>query len=253
MVGIRLCRRPADDKHPFGHGQDLYFWGLIVAIVLFGVGGGMSLYEGINHIQHPVLSDDPSWNYIVLGVAALLESFAFIVALRALSKVAGKKNLWQAALSSKDPTLFVVLFEDAAALTGLLFAFLGVFLSHRLEMPILDGIASIAIGVVLMAVATLMAFESRKLLLGEAADPAIVSSIEEIVSKDEDIVEVLKPMTMHMGPNEVLLNMGLNFRNDLSTSDITKAIDRVEKQIQDQHPQVKHIFLEAEALRKLEA
>ncbi|MFO8143171.1 MAG: cation diffusion facilitator family transporter [Dehalococcoidales bacterium] len=227
LLGIHLSRRPADDTHPFGYGKDLYFWSLIVAIILFGVGGGMSLYEGFHHIQDPVPLDDPTWNYVVLGLGVLFELFAFITAFRALTKVAGKEAMWQAVRSSKDPTIFVVLFEDAAALTGLLVAFLGVHFSHRLEMPILDGVASLVIGVILMTVSILIAFESRQLLLGEAADPMIVSSVKKIVSEDDDILDVFRPMTMHLGPNEVLLNMGLNFKKGLSTSGITRAIVRL--------------------------
>lgn len=251
LLGIRLSRRQPDETHPFGYGKELYFWSLIVAIILFGVGGGMSLYEGIIHIQHPVSIENPTWNYLVLGIAVIVESVAFIIAFRALSQAAGEKNLWQAVLSSKDPTIFVVLFEDFAALAGLVVAFLGIYLGQRLGLPVLDGVASILIGVILMAIATLMAFESRMLLLGEAADPEITQSIREIVSRDEDIQDVFRPMTMHFGPSEVLLNMGLVFEPGLSTDKITKAIDRLENQIRNRHPQVKRIFLEAEGLRTM--
>jgi len=250
LLGIRLSKQPANEDHPFGYGKELYFWSLIVAIILFGVGGGMSLYEGIIHIQHPVLVKNPTWNYIVLGVAVVVEAIAFAIAFRALAASAGEKNMWQAAISSKDPTIFIVLFEDAAALAGLLVAFLGVFFAQRLGLPVLDGVASILIGVILMGIATLMAFESRKLLIGEAADPAITSSITDIVSQDEDIQEVLRPMTMHLGPEEVLLNMDLVFKEGLSTGSIAAAIDRLETKIRKRHPRVKRIFLEAETLRK---
>jgi cation diffusion facilitator family transporter len=252
LLGIRLSKRPATADHPFGYGKELYFWSLIVAIVLFGVGGGISLYEGIIHLQHPAELSDPRWNYIVLALAAVFESIAFTIAFRELAQAAGERNMWQAARLSKDPTIFVVLFEDAAALAGLVVAFFGVYLSHQLEMPVWDAISSLVIAVILMSVAVFLAYESRMLLLGEAADPEIVKSIEAIVSQEGDIREVMRPMTMHMGPAEVLLNMGLTFRPGLSTSQITDAIDRIEKRIQDAHPQIKRIFLEAEALRKLE-
>ncbi|MGD1994190.1 MAG: cation diffusion facilitator family transporter, partial [Anaerolineae bacterium] len=176
LLGIRLSKRPSDADHPFGHGKELYFWSLIVAIVLFGVGGGISLYEGIIHLQHPAELGDPTWNYVVLGMATVFESFAFVIAFRELVRAAGQKSMWQAVRESKDPTIFVVLFEDAAALAGLIVAFLGVFLGHQLDMPILDAISSLVIAVILMSVAAFLAYESRLLLLGEAADPEIVQS-----------------------------------------------------------------------------
>lgn len=252
LLGIRLSKRPATPDHPFGYGKELYFWSLIVAIVLFGVGGGISLYEGIIHLEHPAELRDPRWNYIVLALAMVFESIAFAIAFRELAHAAGERDMWKAVLGSKDPTIFVVLFEDAAALAGLVVAFFGVFLSHRLGMPILDAISSLVIAVILMSVAVFLAYESRLLLLGEAADVEIVRSIETIVSREADIREVRRPMTMHLGPAEVLLNMGLTFRDGLSTAEITRAIDRVEQHIQEAHPQIKRIFLEAEALRQIE-
>lgn len=222
-----------------------------MAIILFGVGGGISLYEGIIHLQHPAELSNPSWNYLVLGLAVIFESVAFTIAFRALVKVAGKDNIWQAVRESKDPTIFVVLFEDAAALAGLLVAFLGVFLSHQLEMPILDAVSSLIIAVILMAVAVYLAYESRNLLLGEAADPDLVRSIEALVSQEDAIRVISRPMTMHFGPKEVLLNMDLSFQSGLTTREINDAVERVERQIRTNHPQVKRIFLEARALKKI--
>lgn len=250
LLGIRLSRREATKDHPFGHGKELYFWSLIVAIVLFGVGGGISLYEGLLHIQHPEELGSPTWNYVVLAIAVVFESFAFYIAFRELMKVAGEESVWEAVRTSKDPTIFVVLFEDAAALSGLVVAFLGVFLSHQLELPILDAVASIVIAVILMAVAVFLAYESRNLLLGEAASEQVVQSIREIVGQDQAVEAVYKPMTMHLGPNEILLNMDLRFKPRLDSEQIVQAVDRVESKIRQAHPQIKRIFLEAEGLRK---
>lgn len=250
LLGIRLSRREATKDHPFGHGKELYFWSLIVAIVLFGVGGGISLYEGLLHIQHPEELGNPTWNYVVLAIAVIFESFAFYIAFRELMKVAGEESVWEAVRTSKDPTIFVVLFEDAAALSGLVVAFLGVFLSHQLELPILDAVASIVIAVILMAVAVFLAYESRNLLLGEAASEQVVQSIREIVGQDQAVEAVYKPMTMHLGPNEILLNMDLRFKPRLDSEQIVQAVDRVESKIRQAHPQIKRIFLEAEGLRK---
>jgi cation diffusion facilitator family transporter len=250
LLGIRLSRKEATKDHPFGHGKELYFWSLIVAIVLFGVGGGISLYEGLLHLQHPAELGDPFWNYVVLAAAVVFESFAFYVAFRALMGVAGEDSIWQAIRQSKDPAIFVVLFEDAAALAGLLVAFLGVFLGHQLQMPVLDAVASIVIAVILMSVAVFLAYESRKLLLGEAASDRVVSSIRAIVEQDPDVEAAYKPMTMHLGPKEILLNMDLRFMPGLDSEQVVKAVDRVESKIRAQHPQIKRIFLEAEGFRK---
>jgi cation diffusion facilitator family transporter len=250
LLGIRLSRREATEDHPFGHGKELYFWSLIVAIVLFGVGGGISLYEGLLHIQHPEVLGDPFWNYIVLAVAVIFESFAFYIAFRELIKVADEETIWRAIRSSKDPAIFVVLFEDAAALGGLVVAFFGVFLGHQLQMPILDAVASIVIAILLMSVAVFLAYESRKLLLGEAASEQVVHSIRQIVEQDPDVEAAYRPMTMHLGPKEILLNMDLRFVPGLDSEQVVKAVDRVERKIREQHPQITRIFLEAEGFRK---
>lgn len=251
LLGIRLSRRKATDEHPFGHGKELYFWSLIVAIILFGVGGGISLYEGLLHLQHPEALGDPTWNYVVLGVAALFETAAFYIAFRELVKVAGEGSIWKAVRASKDPAIFVVLFEDAAALAGLVVAFLGVFLGHQLQMPFLDALASIVIAVILMVVAIILAYESRNLLIGEGASPEIVASIRVLVAADSDIAEVMMPVTMHLGPKEILLNMDLRFRKGLKTGEIAAAVDRIENIIREAHPEIKHIYLEVEALREV--
>lgn len=251
LLGLRLSRREPTNNHPFGHGKELYFWSLIVAIVLFGVGGGISLYEGVLHLQHPADLGDPFWNYIVLGLAAVFETVAFVIAFRELAKTAGESSRWQALHDSKDPTIFVVIFEDAAALSGLVVAFLGVWLGHQLGMPVLDAVASIVIAAILMLVAVFLAYESRKLLLGEAASPAVVQSIQDIVAQDKNIVEAMLPMTMHMGPTDVLLNMDLRFKPGLSTEQIAAAVDHLESKIREKHPAIKRIYLEVEALRKV--
>jgi cation diffusion facilitator family transporter len=171
LVGIRLSRRPATPEHPFGHGKELYFWSLIVAVLIFGLGGGVSFYEGVQHIRHPQPLRDPTWNYVVLAAAAVFESLSFVIALRQFRKQTGKVPFWQAARLSKDPTTTTVLAEDAAALAGLAIAAAGIALSHRLDMPALDGAASVAIGLLLAGVATLLTWQSRGLLIGEGIRP----------------------------------------------------------------------------------
>ncbi len=249
LLGIRLARRPADDVHPFGYGKEIYFWSLIVAIILFGVGGGVSLYEGINHLFRHTEIENVVGNYIVLGLAAIFESTSFLIALRELRKTMPTQNIFSAVHTSKDPKLFLVLFEDTAALVGLLIAFLGIFLGQRLALPVLDAVASLVIAVILMIMAGILAYESRELLLGETANPEIVSSIRQIVSGDDAILDVHRPMTMHLGPDDVLLNMKLTFREDLTSVQIARAIDRIESKIGARHPRIKRIYLEAETFK----
>ncbi len=250
LLGLSRSRRPADAEHPFGHGKELYFWALIVAMILFGLGGGMSVYEGITHLEHPAELGDPTWNYVVLGAAFLFEGGSFLVALREMLRRKGDEELLRAIHASKDPSVFVVLFEDAAALAGLTVAFLGVLVGHLTGNHYADGIASIVIGVILAAVAVLLAWETKGLLVGESLKPAAVEEIRRLATQDEAIVAVGPPLTMHLGPTEVLLNLDLQFREGLSGEDIAAAIDGVEVRVRERYPQIKRIFLEAESVRR---
>ncbi|MCB0107385.1 MAG: cation transporter [Caldilineaceae bacterium] len=246
LLGIRRARKPSDKQHPFGYGQELYFWSLIVAILLFGLGGGMSVYEGVTHLTHPSALEDPLWNYVVLGLAFLFEGTSFTIAFRELRAERRDESIWQAIRNSKDPTTFVVVFEDSAALLGLVTAFIGVFLSHRLSNPRLDGVASLIIGLLLATVAVLLAYESRGLLLGESFDPEKVEEIRQLVEADEQVVRAGRPLTMHLGPEDVLLNLDVQFRTDLSNRELAATVDRLEKTIRQRYAEVKRIFIEVE-------
>lgn len=248
LLGIRLSNRPPDERHPFGHGQELYFWTLIVAILIFSIGGGMSIYEGIAHVQNPTPIEDPTWNYVVLGMAVLFEGFSWTVALKEFLPSVGDRNIWQAIKASKDPTIFTVLFEDSAALLGLFVAFLGVLMGHLLNNPYLDGAASIVIGIILTIVAILLARESRGLLVGEGADAATVKQLRSLVLVDPAVAGVLRLLTLHFGPHEVLLNIKIQFDRTLSAEDVTQAIDRLESTIQSHYPDIRNIFIEAKSL-----
>ncbi|MCE7984376.1 MAG: cation transporter [Caldilinea sp. CFX5] len=248
LLGIRRARRPPDQNHPFGHGQELYFWSLIVAILLFGMGGGMSVYEGITHLQHPTPLEDPVWGYVVLGCAFLFEGTSLGIALHELQSASTEANLWRAVRQSKDPTVFVVVFEDAAALLGLITAFLGIYFSHQLGNPRIDGIASLIIGLLLATVAVLLAYESRGLLLGESADRRKVEAIRALTQADPGVVRAGLPMTMHFGPEDVLLNLDVQFRAGLSSAELARTVDRLEKRIRQEYPEIKRIFIEAEGL-----
>ncbi len=247
LLGLRQSRKPPDDNHPFGHGKELYFWPLIVAILVFSLGGGMSVYEGITHIIHPHRGD-PTWSYVVLGLAFAFESVSAFFAFKAFRKEFKGAGIFKTIKRSKDPTTFTVVFEDSAALAGLIVAFLGILLSDLLDNPYLDGIASIAIGVILATVAVFLAYETKGLLIGEAVDPETLASVRSIAAEDHAIQKVRKSLTMHFGPHEVLLALDVEFKPQLSAKDITDAINRVEASIRARHPEIHHIFIEAKAL-----
>ncbi len=248
LLGAHRSTKAADNTHPFGYGQELYFWSLVVAIILFGVGGGMSIYEGIIHILHPSELENAFWNYVTLALAFIFEGTSFAIALRELLRDMYNETIWQAVRNSKDPMIFVVLFEDFAALLGLGLAFLGVFFSHWLNNPRLDGAASILIGLLLATIAMMLAYESKGLLLGESADRKTVRRIHEIVIADKDVQKARQPLTMHFGPREVLLNLDVQFRSGLSSDELAKAIDRLEQNIRQAFPEVRRIFVEAQSL-----
>ena len=247
LVGLKKSQKPADARHPFGHGKELYFWPLIVAILIFALGGGMSIYEGIIHLQHPHMSD-PTWNYVVLGIAFFFESISSFFAFKAFKKELRGQGPLAAIRASKDPTAFTVLFEDSAALLGLIVAFLGIFLGHLLENPYFDGAASIGIGIILASVAVFLAYETKGLLIGEGVDPETLAKIRAIVAADPAVDELKEALTMHFGPADVLLTLDIRFKKELSAEQITKAVPRLETTIQSQYPYIKHIFIEAKSL-----
>jgi cation diffusion facilitator family transporter len=248
LLGVRMSRKPPDATHPFGHAMELYFWSLVVAILIFALGGGMSVYEGVIHIAHPNQLKNPIWNYAVLGFAILFESISFLFAIKAFRKEKGDQGIWETVHGSKDPTTFTILFEDTAALLGLLVALAGIFLGHQLDRPYLDGVASITIGVILGVVASFLAYESKGLLIGEGVSPQKLDSIRAIASADPSVVEVRKALTMHFGPNDVLLTLDVRFQKELKSGDIASAVNRLEAKIRDRHPEIRHIFIEAKSL-----
>jgi cation diffusion facilitator family transporter len=248
FYGLNRGARPADEGHPFGHGGEVYFWSLIVAVSIFGIGGGMSIYEGITHIQHPVELESATIAYIVLALAFVFESISFSVAWKTFNRSRKGRSTITAIHHSKDPSLFTVLFEDTAALVGLVVAFCGVFLSHQLDAPVLDGAASIVIGAILVLAALWLAYESRSLLVGEAADPEMVADIRRIVLEDPAVTGLGVVLTMHLGPEDVLLNIEVTFTPGLTAEEIHDAVHRIEERINERYPEVSRIFIEVEAL-----
>ena len=245
LVGLKLSQRPATPEHPFGHGKELYFWSLIVAVLVFGLGGGLSFYEGVVHIRHPEPMRDPMWNYVVLGVAAVVEGSSFIIALRQFLQQAGDTPFWEALHRSKDPTTYTVLAEDAAALVGLAVAALGIALSHRFDMPEWDGVASLIIGLLLAGVAVVLIRESRGLLIGEGIRPETARAIRSLALEQPKVRDAGRILSMYIGPDDVLVTMDLDFDDGTEAADAAAAIAAVERQVRDRYPMIKRLFIEA--------
>lgn len=245
LVGLRLSKRPASVEHPFGHGKELYFWSLIVAVLIFGLGGGVSFYEGIEHIRHPEPLRDPTWNYVVLAAAAVFEGTSFLIALRQFRAQAGGTPFWQALDRSKDPTTYTVLAEDSAALAGLAVAALGIYLGHRFDMPVFDGAASMVIGLLLAGVALLLIAQSRGLLIGEGVRPETARAIRELAMAQPRVEEVGRVLSMYIGPDEVLAIVDVNFKDDTDTGEAAAAIAEIERQVRARFPMIKRLFIEA--------
>ncbi len=249
IVGLRRAKKRPDSLHPFGYGKELYFWAFLVAILIFALGGGMSIYEGISHIQQPHPIRNALWNYVVLGCAFLFEGTSFTIAYRHFRRKEGRRRrLWTSILVSKDPSLFTVLLEDFAAIVGIAIAFLGVALSQYFHEPKLDGWASIGIGLLLLSVSTVLANETRNLLVGESLRPETLEEIQRIIWSEPNVSELLAVLSMHLGPQNVLLNIRVHFRAEISHQELTRTVQRLVINIRRAHPEIKQVFFAAEDL-----
>jgi cation diffusion facilitator family transporter len=248
LIGTHLSERPASEEHPFGHGKELYFWSLIVAVLIFGVGGGVSFYEGVLHWRHPAPLEDAKWNYVVLGAAALFEGASFTIALRQFLREAHGRPFWQALHGSKDPTTFTVLAEDSAALAGLAIAAGGVYASHALNLPRLDGAASMLIGLLLAGVAVLLIHESRSLLVGEGIRPETARRVRQLALAHPEIERAGQPLSMYMGRDAVLLTLDVEFRNGTPAERVAQTVAALEREVREQFPVIRHIYVEAARL-----
>ncbi len=249
LYGLHRSEKPADKKFPFGHGKEVYFWSFVVAILIFAVGAGISIYEGVHHLLNPKLATNPSINYIVIAIAMVFEGGAWYFALREFSKAKGKRGYIEAVQRSKDPSIFVVLFEDSAAMLGLVVAFIGIWLSQITGMPFFDGAASIVIGLILGGTAIWLAYETKSLLIGESADDEVVLGIRTLAKSFKEIAYVNEVLTMHMGPSFILVNLSVDFNDNVTSKEIEDAIAGLDKAIKQTFPLVKRIFIEAEARR----
>ena len=248
LMGLKRSEQPADEMHPFGYGKELYFWSLIVAVLVFVLGGGVSAWEGVEHVLHPIPPERAVWNYTILGISLLLEGWSLLVSVKQF-RGSHPGPMWPAIRASKDPSSFAVLFEDSAAVAGLLVAMVGVWLSNTMGWHWADGTASIVIGLILMVVALLLIRECRALLVGEGADRDTLKAIRAIVSADPDVEMAGLPLTMYFGPHHALLNMNVQFRGSLMGPGVDLAIDRIETAIRTRCPDIQQIYLETDALR----
>lgn len=245
LLGIKKSKQKPDKMHPFGYGKEVYFWSFVVSVLIFSLGGGFALYEGIHAIQDPHIIKDPTWNYVVLAAAILFEGTALFVALKTFNKSRKKKrNLVKNIIKSKDAATFAVIIEDTAAVTGLTIALLGVFLSQELNNPYIDGIASVVIGILLLSVATFLAHESKGLLLGESATPETISEIEKILSRNINIKDWNLPQTMHFGPNNVLLVVEIDLVDNLNLEQAERTMDSLRLEIKHKQPKIKQVYIQ---------
>jgi cation diffusion facilitator family transporter len=245
LHGLRRAPRPADDAHPFGYGMELYFYAFVVAILIFGLGAGVSLYE-VERVRHPAPITYVTVNYVVLALALVFEAGAWVMAFREFRRTKGALGWLEAVRASKDPTVFTVLFEDTAAVLGLLVAFAGIALGEALAVPELDGAASIGIAVILAATGAFLAYECKSLLTGESARPAVVDGVRRIALEQAHVVAVNKLLTMHMGPEDVLLNLSVDFDDTVSAGDVEAAVSDLERRIKTRFPQITRVFVEAQ-------
>jgi cation diffusion facilitator family transporter len=245
LIGLRRAARPATDSHPFGHGLQLYFYTFVVAVLIFGVGAVISILHGVGRIRTPGVIENPWINYGVLGLSVLFESASWLVAFKAFGRERKGRPFFAVIRSSKDPTVFTVLFEDTAALAGLIVAMAGVVASHVFGLPVLDGVASVIIGVILAVTAAFLAFESQSLLTGEAADPETREGIAAMARAETGVDGLNECRTMHFGPNEILVVLSLDFRNDLGAGDVEDIVARLQHKIRVAYPQAGRIYAEA--------
>ena len=247
LYGLKRAQKPADEKFPFGYGKEIYFWSFIVAILIFALGGGISIYEGVERLLHPQPVVTSMVSYIVLVLAVVFEGAALYFALTEFTRSKGKWGYVEAVQRGKDPTMFVVLFEDSAAILGLGIAFFGILLADLTGNPFYDGLASVLIGLLLAGTAVWLAYETKGLLIGESAQTPVVREIRQLVAETDGVEHVNEVLTMHMGPDFILVNLSVDFQDSLTAEKLEQLIAGLSRQIKQEQPLVKKVFIEAES------
>ena len=248
LYGLKRSKKPADELHPFGYGMELYFWAFVVAIVIFALGAGVSIYEGVKHILHPRIITNAYINYIILGLAIVFECGSWWVAYREFRTSKGDMSFLEATQRSKDPALFTVLFEDTAALLGLIVALIGISLAQVLDIPELDGIASVVIGLILAATSGLLAYETKGLLVGEATDPDTVEGLRSILTSAPGIDRVNELRTLHFSPQDILVAISADFSPSLDSNAVEGQVAELERDIKNAYPGITRVFIEAQSI-----
>jgi cation diffusion facilitator family transporter len=243
LYGLKRAAKPPDKVHPYGYGRELYFWSFVVALLIFAVGAGVSAYEGLVHIRHPEMIQDVWINFVVLGLAAMFEGVSWWFGWKAFSRVRRSRPIWDAFVASKDPTTFMVLFEDSAALAGIVIAAIATFFSWKLKLPWIDGAGSVLIGAVLAIVAVLLARESKELLIGERASPELSAAVRQTASEDPCVHQVIDITTSQMGPDQVIATIAVEIDEDLRVPEVEQLIHRIEDAIRARFPQMFRIFI----------
>lgn len=247
LYGMRRAARPPDRTHPLGHGRELYFWSFIVALLVFSLGAGVSFYEGVIHIMAPEPVVNAKVNYIVLGLSFLFEGSSWLVALKEFRQQKGKQGWFQAVRRSKDPSVYTVLFEDSAALLGLVVAFAGILTSELLAIPELDGAGSIGIAVILGATAIFLARESKGLLLGEPASPEVERKVLVIADHDPAVQRANGILSVHIGPQEIVAGLSIEFEDHLTAPEIEACVERLEARLKSDMPEITRLFVKPQA------
>ena len=250
LIGIRRSKKPADELHPFGYGKEVFFWSFVVALLIFALGGGISIYEGVKHLQHPEPLRNIGWNYLVLFLAILFEGAALRVALQQFNARRGDKPFFQGLRDSKDSATIAVVIEDTAALLGLAIAMISLLLWQLTGWVYFDGLASVLIGLLLVTVALFFAMECKALLIGEGLLPENIEKITAVLQQEKRVLSFRRPLSLYFGPDQVLVNLDVNFADDLTPDEIEETIDSLEARIKTALPVVNRIYIEAEALRR---
>jgi cation diffusion facilitator family transporter len=251
LLGLRLSARPADRRHPFGYGMERYFWAFVVSLSVFIIGAVFSIHEGISKILHPEPLFQPGWGYLVIALSFFFDACSWRIAFRELRGTIKRRGVFRTIRDSKSPAIFIIFMEDSAAIFGLFIALGGILLTSLTGNPIFDGAASIIIGTILSLVALMLFYETKSLLIGEGVSQGDLRKIRAAINTVPEVKEVVNLLTMHLGPEDILVNIDVNFVDGLSTDQVEEAIDKVERSIQAVVPAVKKIFVEAESIKKI--
>jgi cation diffusion facilitator family transporter len=248
LLGLKLSKKKPDRRHPLGYGKELYFWSFVVSILIFGLGGGVSVYQGIAHIIHPEELGDPTWSYVVLAASIVFEGASLIVAAIEFNKLRDGQTWWGAVIKSKDPSTFLVLFEDSAAVVGLFIVAICLWLSHHLNKPFIDGIASLLVGLILIFVSLILARESRSLLMGEGIKMNTKKRIRQIAEGDEGVMKLMHLMSTYQSPEEILVMLIIAFKPDMKTGEINDSIDRIREQIKSEFKRIQFVIIQPDVI-----